>query len=171
MGRKKAVTDPAAPPAKRGRKAKAVSADGTPALPPTLTTEQSAKLAELWAIRQRVALEAQPLVDAEMALRKELTDSLMPQPVEGTHTFELGNGYKLKLQASFSRSIDDTQFASVFGRLPAGTDKKVLRWIPGLNKKGYDDLPAAERAIFDECVSLKLGAPQLSIEAPKPPAE
>ena len=114
-----------------------------------------------------VAESLKNLKKKELEMRNKLVDHFFPKPVEGTNTFDLGNAWKLKDKHKINRSCDEASFDSVFEKLPEGFKDSLIKFKPSVNLKEYRRLSDAHRNIFDECLIIKPGTPELALVPPK----
>ena len=117
--------------------------------------------------------------DAEAALRKEvLAEAFAFDPEalrEGTETFEIGNGYKLKAVFKISRNLNNENEAvdKVLSKIektgPEGVfiAERLVKWKPELSITEYKKLPEKFKKLFDEVVTSKEAIPSLELVAPK----
>ena len=117
--------------------------------------------------------------DAEAALRKEvLAEAFAFDPEalrEGTETFEIGNGYKLKAVFKISRNLNNENEAvdKVLSKIektgPEGVfiAERLVKWTPDLSLTEYKKLPEKFKKLFDEVVTSKEAIPSLELVAPK----
>lgn len=103
----------------------------------------------------------------EMEMRKDIAAELFPDPDEGTNTYELGKGYKLKLKHTLRRTIDEAVLPSVLERLPHA--EACIKNKPELVIKQYKKLQGDDLLIFEECLITKPGSPSLELVVPKDP--
>ena len=138
---------------------------GTPA---EVTNEMSDKLWAWQLLRQRIATDCKPLLDAEMAARKELVAAFFPWGMrEGVNTLDLGEGYQFKVNHQVKREVDREQLDAVCLQLPEGTRDWVIRWKPELELTRYREMPAEYRTVFDACITTKPQSPQAQVVTPK----
>jgi hypothetical protein len=109
------------------------------------------------------------LKKAEMELRKELTGAFfdIANAKEGTNTSDLGNGWKLKYKHKLDRKPDEAAFEAVFSRLPEGSKDSLIKFKPEVSIKAYRSLSETNRKIFEECLIIKPGSPELELVPPK----
>lgn len=128
-----------------------------------LTPEQAfEELQKWWQQQQQLAI----LKQAEVLVRKRMANFYFPTPREGTNRLDLGGGYDLKLDFSYSRNVDeaalDNAKAADFRKLRI--DKEELFPLkPTLNLKAYRKLTDEQRAFVDELLEVKEGTPALHI--------
>lgn len=153
----------------------AAAAQGQPSAPQqaqaadiVLTPAQSEMLWVLHQTRDYIRDFCKPHVDEEMRLRKAFAASVTPTPVEGTLTVELGAGYRLKLVQPMARTLDEALFGSVWEQDPT-LPQDLVGYKPALNMARYNELTAEQRAVFDQCVTTKPGAPQVAVQVPGQP--
>lgn len=105
----------------------------------------------------------------EITLRKKIFGSAFPSPVEGTNSFELGDGYVLKGKHTLNRDVDPGAFDALKEPLrerginPDG----LVQYKPSLVLREYRKLTAEEQQFFDQCLIVKPGSPSLEIVLPK----
>ena len=128
--------------------------------------------------------------------RGRVTGTLFPQPKKGTQRYDLGGGYKVKLQHVLNYTIgnkdavdDAGAKVSVRAQVEALEDKVaamgdahrvlfegVVTWKPEVSGSAYEKLDPNDavhlevRNAIDELLTIKPGSPQLSFEEPKPEA-
>lgn len=124
-----------------------------------------------WQKQQQLSV----LKDEEMALRKQVVEQHFADAKVGTNKHELGGGYLLKAAIKEIYSIpkseatgDYTHVAAVLEKLPPGVAHDLVVWKPELSVTAYKNLTAEERAIVNEFVLIKPGAPSLEVVEPKP---
>lgn len=105
----------------------------------------------------------------EMDLRKKIFGSYFTEPVEGTNTAPLTEGWVLKGQYKIDRKPDEallTTLSPVFKekKIPV---KELIIYKPELALRVYRTLSEEERVIFDQCLVIKPGSPALEIVKPK----
>jgi hypothetical protein len=117
------------------------------------------------------------LKTAESLLRKRIYAHYFPAAVEGTNTFNLGDGYDLKATRVVERKVDEGELAALEAAIKAeGSNlpklplRKLVRWKPELAKSEYNKLTAEEQKLFDRALIIKDGSPQLEIKKPARPA-
>lgn len=128
----------------------------------------------------------------EMNVRKELTDMLFPIKKKGTQRAPLNNGWNMKLAQTYTYPLGDKdkldedgqkihvrdQVAELedklvkLGPLGEAWANRLIRWNPDLSgsdyeKLGKDGVELEIRNLIDELLTIKPGAPQLELEAPK----
>lgn len=105
----------------------------------------------------------------EMLLRMKIFKFYFPTPVEGTNTFSLPDGYALKGVHGINREIDIAAakvLAEKFVEAKIAVDA-LIQWKPSLSIKEYRTLTAEQMHLFDQCLTIKPGAPALDIVLPK----
>lgn len=130
-----------------------------------LTDNFISELARLEALNQQIAM----LKEQETALRKELFEACFENPVEGTNTFKLHNGYVVKFTHKINRTLDSAALSTVREML---TEKNVnlddlIRMKPELSVSAYKKLPEDSRKIMDLAITAKPGTPSYEIVLPK----
>lgn len=136
-----------------------------------MTPEQTTKLAE-WSEALKQAQEAKPLIENEQRLRKEVMTMFFPEPVEGTNTQPLENGWKLKSTYSLDRKIDPAALPAVLAKLrEMGVNPDPLvRINPSLATTEYKALitinPEAAK-VFDQALIISPKSPTVELVPPK----
>lgn len=107
----------------------------------------------------------------EMDLRKRIYAHYFPAPKEGTNNHSLAEGYLLKAQRKIDRKVNQEDLLALASEggpfLQAGIDaNSLIRWVPELEIKAYRALPDDKRIIFEQCLTIKDGSPQLDIVLP-----
>lgn len=127
--------------------------------------EYLAKLSE-W---QGVATHLATLKAREMELRKELFAFAFPSPLEGTNKVDLPAGWLLKGVYKLDRSVDEAAFNAIKDQLRAINinPDPLVRLKPELAVRDYKALSDQARAIVDQALIIKPGAPSLELVAPK----
>lgn len=128
-----------------------------------LTKKTKQQVAE-W---KKIAEELKVLRKKESVLRDELVDTLAPNRTEGITEIELGYGYKLHITQPYIRDIDDELLVETKKKIKRSILNKLLRTKVSLNKKEYDNMDELTREIFNECIIVKPGKPQMKISEPK----
>ena len=116
--------------------------------------------------------------EKEMALRLQLAaDTAMFNPgiESGTQTYQLGGGWKLKLERKIAYKIENKQgeaFAVMhqlcqMGEGTARVAKELFSFEANLRTGEYKKLTPEERAVVDTILTTKPATPSLSMEAPK----
>lgn len=110
---------------------------------------------------------------AEMLLRTKIYHALFKNPVEGTNTLPLQDGWVMKAKRVINRSIDlaalqinsqedpDTHMSALTSH--GINPQKLVAWKPELVLKEYRTLTEEQQKIFNECLVIKDGSPDLSI--------
>lgn len=130
-----------------------------------MNAEQAAKMRE-WQ-------EAKRLLDinkaVEIKLRKELFGEFFPIPEEGTNTFELPEGWKIKGGYKLERKVDEAALPAVNAQLDdlGVAFDKLVAFKPSLVKKEWNKLSEEAKLVFDEALITKPGTPTLEVVPPK----
>ena len=113
---------------------------------------------------------------AEMLLRIKIFKGMIKDPKEGTNTVPLAEGWVLKGKHVINRDVDQAALAvntavdpaTHMSRLSANGIhvEQLIKWKPELITKTYRTLTAEQQQIFDECLIIKEGSPQLEIILP-----
>jgi hypothetical protein len=102
---------------------------------------------------------------AEALLRMKIFKGYFPEPVEGTNRATLGGGYDLKATHAINREVDPgtvTTMADAF-RAAGMVMEDLVRWKPELSVTAYRKLNADQTKLFDQCLIIKPGSPQLEV--------
>lgn len=137
---------------------------------------------------------AQVAVTNERDHRVKVTTTLFPIPKKGTQRYDLGNGYKVKLQHTITADIgikgktdDDGNEVTIetqvrnaeeavieeFGELGEQVLKRLITWKPNLSLSAWDKLDMTNdvekqiKEMLEPLVTKKPGSPQLEFEEPK----
>ncbi len=125
------------------------------------------KVWDLMKLRREIAKKCDPLIEEEMALRKELTAILFPNAVEGTNTLDLPDGWKIKLVHTVDRKLDEAALDATFAQLHPGWKDVLLRYVPRLNMEAFREAhPDMQRFIQASCLTEKPNAPKFDIIEP-----
>ena len=105
----------------------------------------------------------------EMELRKKLFEVMVPNPVEGTNTVPLANGYVIKWKFPINRTVDKASLPTVRGMLEAkGVNvDDLIRMKPELSVSEYKKTSSDTIKILSLCVTEKPGLPSYEIVLPK----
>lgn len=121
-------------------------------------------LAEWYRIKEQLnALKAK-----EALLRRFVFNGFFPTPKEGTNSYKLPDGFVLKATYPIDRAIDEaamTALADPFREAGISVDS-LIRRKPELVVKEYRTLTAEQATLFDQCLVIKPGSPQLEIVKP-----
>ena len=108
---------------------------------------------------------------AEMLLRQKIYKQFFPNAEEGTNNHPLAGGWVLKGKRTISRDIDLPVLQAMAGE--GGPMQAVgiraadlVEWKPTLKLKEYRTLTEEQRAVFDQALTIKDGAPGLEIVLP-----
>lgn len=108
------------------------------------------------------------LKTAESLLRKRLFGHFFPTPTEGTNNYTLPDGFVLKAKHTIIRDIDEPAFLALKPKFEEnGINADVLvRRKPELCVTPYRELTAEQMHLFDQCLIIKPGSPQMEIAKP-----
>lgn len=131
-------------------------------------TEEQMKLLEEWRQAKAEADSVKPILAKEQELRKQVFAAFYPAPKEGTNTIDLAEGWKLKAVYKLDRKIDEAALPAVAEQLRGmGVNVDTLvKWTPGLKTATYKELTAEQRAVFDQALIVKPGAPTIELVPP-----
>ena len=133
-------------------------------------------------------------VEKEREQRAKVKYHCFPNAVRGTQRFDLQNGYKLKLQQTFTYKLGDkamvdpatnqlipitkqieelqTAIADLGNEGPLLSDR-LIKWEPKIVDSEYrklnDDFPVekAAKELIDQLLTITKGSPQIVLEPPK----
>lgn len=131
-------------------------------------------LAEWYKMKQKL----NKLKGTEAMLRRRIADFFFPNPAEGSkenkHSLDDCTGAVLQLDHTINRNVDQAELEALReamfedgSNLPQLKLDELVRWKPELNKSAYNKLTDDERKVFDRCLIVKPGMPQLDIKIPK----
>lgn len=121
---------------------------------------------ERWYIVQE---QLSKLKNEEQMLRNKIFKGMFTNPVEGTNTVELEDGYALKGKRVINRTVDEAAFKASVEELAKNgiaTDR-IIKFKPELVVKEYRTLTDEQRNLFDCVLIIKDGMPGLEIVKPK----
>lgn len=104
----------------------------------------------------------------EMEIRKAIVNTIAPGASEGSHTIEV-DGLILGVKISFNRKVLDEELSVLspeFEKEGISVDA-LIRKKPELNMAAYRKLDDEKRTIFEQCLEIKEGAPELEVKPPK----
>lgn len=119
-----------------------------------------------WRESKAVLTEAKKL---EVDLRNQIFQQLFPAPMEGTNTYTLPDGAKVKGTYKYYRKVDEAAIADVMNQLPEEVRPLLIRFKPEVNVKVYKSLPEQQRMLFEEALIIKPGTPGLDYIPPPAP--
>ena len=154
-----------------------------------IDTDARDKLLMAWTAAKGAAATA---IENERQLRLQVVGMLFPGPVvEGTSSYDLGRGFKVKYAQSFTYDICkepgkrisheehvarvDTVVTEIeeLGGEGTALAARLVKWKPELSATEYKkldtDFPvqAAIKKILDRVITTKADSPQVSLEVPK----
>ena len=109
--------------------------------------------------------ELKELKAKEFVLRKKMFNLYFKEPVEGTNSHELPDGFVLKGKQTITRNVDEAILNNLqanFRQEKIDVDSLITR-KPSLNVKTYRTLNSVQKNSFDRCLLIKTGAPALEI--------
>lgn len=111
------------------------------------------------------------LKQEEMLLRTRIYKHFFKAPEEGTNNHSLAEGWLLKAKRIIDRKVDLGSLQALASEgglfhLKGINANNLIHWTPELNTKEYRALPEPMREIFDQCLIIKDGSPQLEIVLP-----
>jgi len=106
--------------------------------------------------------------EKEMELRKRIFRFYFINPKEGVNTAELDYDCKIKGTRKINRKVLEKELTAYGSEIvKAGIPVDVIRWIPELSVSKYKALSDEQKKVFDQCLEIKDGAPELEIKIPK----
>lgn len=135
-----------------------------------VTYDDLVKLFEMQ--KQLAALKA-----AEAMLRTRVFKHYFPVPVEGSrdNKVPLNDGTGAILQADYriNRTVDESELEKLKvaikeegSNLPKLPFSKLIKWKPELAKAEYNKLSDEDKLVFDRCLVVKPGMPEVKIVIP-----
>lgn len=133
-------------------------------------------------------------IEAEREWRQRVKADCFPNAVRGTQRFDLKNGYKLKLQQSYTyklgdrtlidpatnqlipinKQVEDLQLAiEDLGNEGPMLSDRLIRWKPEIVESEYRKLNVefpvekAAKDLIDAILTITEGSPQMELEEPK----
>ena len=109
----------------------------------------------------------------ERELRGQVMQAYFADAPEGTHNFELGNGYKLRGVVKFNYSLNRDQTQVALDKIErSGAEGKLLAdrlvtFDPRLSVSEWRKLPDKYAKIFAPALTIKPASPTLEIVEPK----
>lgn len=133
---------------------------------------------QAWEISKRQLINAK---EREMDWRKYVVKRAFPQPVEGTNTLELGNGYALKATVKYnykllSNEVVENCLARIakIGNQGSFIADRLVSWSPSFLLTEYRTLQEGDTEeakqilkIVNEMLEITDAAPTAEIKAPK----
>lgn len=113
--------------------------------------------------------EIRKLKTAEVLLRQKIFKGKFPNPVEGTNTTPLNEGWVLKGKRTINRTIDIGALNALreqFATRGINADS-MINYKPELKVAEYRKLTAEQLNLFDQALIIKDGMPALEIMLPK----
>ena len=91
------------------------------------------------------------------------------EKLEGTETYELGQGWKLKASKRLNYSLNNKDDATekALEKLPDFVADRLVSWKPSLSIREYKQLDNNQRKIIDRVLTIKPGMPSLELVEPK----
>jgi hypothetical protein len=114
----------------------------------------------------------------ESLLRGKIFKSFFKTPKEGTNNHELNDGTGAVLKGTYviNRAVDIGALdalkaaqaeAKQGSNVPKLNFDQLIKWKPEVAVGEYRKLTEEERNLFDQCLVIKVGSPQLEITIPK----
>lgn len=112
---------------------------------------------------------------SEMLLRTKIYKGLFKDPVEGTNTIPLAEGWVMKAKRVIQRDIDIAALTINSANPELGPSRlelaginvaSLVKWKPELVLKNYRELTDEQKLIFNDCLVIKDGSPALEIVLP-----
>lgn len=105
---------------------------------------------------------------SEMLLRTKIFKHFFPEPVEGTNSFNLAEGWVAKGKYTINREVDPGSLGAYkqqFMEHQINPDV-LVQYKPSLVLGEYRKLTAEQQKLFDVCLIIKPGSPALEIVLP-----
>jgi len=104
----------------------------------------------------------------ELMLRNKIFKGRFPNPIEGTNSTPLENGYVLKGKYVINREVDQGALGAMRPKLLEAGIKAddLVQYKPSLVLKEYRTLTAEQQQLFDQVLIVKPGTPALEIVLP-----
>ena len=99
----------------------------------------------------------------EKVLREGLFNGTFPNPVEGTNTYVLPDGRKIKGTYKIYRNVDEKALAS--SEIPKKLKDEVFRVKHDLSVTAYRNLDEELKKLVDTVLTIKPGMPGLDVIA------
>lgn len=102
----------------------------------------------------------------EILLRNKIAKAYFPQPKEGTNNYPLPDDYVLKMTYKMNREVNEGVLTQMVGKFAEAKINvaAVVKAKPELKKSAYNELTEEQQKLFDNCLIIKPGTPELSIE-------
>lgn len=108
--------------------------------------------------------------NAERGNRKVLLDTFFPDAPKGSHSLDADDGRTVSATFSLEYKVDEGALDFVRKQMQEEFGVNVdamFNWKPSLKMALYKELSDEERAVFDQCLTITEGSPQLKITEPK----
>lgn len=130
-----------------------------------LTEAQIAMISEWTTAKAQAAIYS----NLERTLRDQITATLFDEAIKtGTEYLPLANGYRLQCVKTETYNVkgDEEVIRTILEKLPPTVANMVVKWKPTLSKPTFDSLSDEERALFNDVMEIKPGAPQVKMVSP-----
>ncbi len=117
---------------------------------------------------QELKIAIHELQGEERALREGLCNGVFPNPTEGTNTYELPDGRKLKGVFKINRTVDEEGLKNL--KLTPTQLAATFRTKHDVRIAAYKALDPEAKKVIDSVVMSKPGLPTLSVVEAKPAA-
>lgn len=113
--------------------------------------------------------ELAALKNREMLLRRKVFEGKFPEPVEGTNSEPLQDGWVLKCKYGYNRTPDMEAFSTLADELRAAgvVLETLIKYKPELAITAYRELTKEQQQLVDQCLIVKPSSPSLEIVMPK----
>lgn len=133
-----------------------------------------ADLVKLFKMQEELAA----LKAAEAMLRRRVFDHYFPNPTEGSKDNKVplndGTGAIVQADHKINRTVDEGELEKLKlaikeegSNLPKLPFNKLIKWKPELSKSEYNKLSDDDKQVFDRCLVVKPGMPEVKIVIPK----
>lgn len=119
---------------------------------------------EAWRL---VAIQLNALKAQEMELRKVFVADAFDTSKEGAQTIDLDEGWQIKMNQPFTRSLDQAKMPEVLKALKKMKADDAVKVKYELAITAYRLLSTEQRKVIDEVLTTKPGSPSLELVPPK----
>jgi hypothetical protein len=103
----------------------------------------------------------------ESELRLKVAELFPNEKESGTETIDLANDWKLKQVIKLNYTLDKAATPAALEQIDNVTADRLVTWSPKLSTAEYKRLTPEQKAIIDEVLTIKPGAPTITLVAPK----
>ena len=104
----------------------------------------------------------------EILLRLRIFKHYFPNPVEGTNTHALPDGYEIKGTHKINRTVEPAALVVLAPKFTEASIKvdSLIEYKPDLKIREYRTLTDEQRHLFDQALTIKDGTPDVKIVLP-----